>query len=84
MARQYSNRSFVPSDNSSRQFQQTPNDFSYFQYPPHRQTAETNHRPSLPFNRITVRKKFFFYYYYVNIDFIGCSNKFSISTTLSF
>jgi hypothetical protein len=52
MSRQYSN-GHTPSDNSSRRFRQSSqNDFSYFQYPPHR---EIN---NLPFSRITVRNFF--------------------------
>ena len=56
MSRQYSNRTFVPPNNSSRQ--QTENEFSYFQYPPHRPTiepnSEINHHPLSPLSRITV------------------------------
>jgi hypothetical protein len=62
MSRQYPNRSFMPSDNSSSRFP-TQNDFSYFQYPPHQQTVESNHRPSLPFNRITVRNIFLVFFF---------------------
>ncbi|CAF0959255.1 unnamed protein product [Adineta steineri] len=61
MARQYSNRSFIPtheypsSDNSSRRYRQSSqsqNNFSYFQYPPHRE-INNHHHSSLPFSRIT-------------------------------
>ncbi len=64
MSRQYSNRSFVPSNNSSRRFhqQQIENDFSYFQYPSHRQGSNreiNNNNNNNHFNRITVIKKKF-------------------------
>lgn len=55
MSRQYPNRSFVPTNNSSRRFhqQESPNDFSYFRYPPHRQINNNNNH-NHNFNRITV------------------------------
>jgi len=55
MSRQYSNRSFVPSDHSSRRFhqQQRQNDFSYFQYPSYQEINNNNHHDH-HFNRITV------------------------------
>jgi hypothetical protein len=59
MSRQYSNRyhDHTPSDNSSRRFRQSSqNDFSYFQYPPHREINNNNHHP---LSRITVRNFFF-------------------------
>jgi len=60
MSRQYSN-DHTPSDNSSRRFHQSSqNDFSYFQYPPHR---EIN---NLPLSRITVRNLLFNNYIRIN------------------